>query len=110
MLSNAQIQKGAGIARVAGVKGKDSDRFLETQSRRRFRAPLANASSGDATRFHVLHEIFEAQANARPNALAVAFGTEKATYLDLEQRADRIARRPPPAAFNQHLRGDPRHP
>src|SRR6266700_369123 len=92
MLSNAQIQKGAGIARVAGVKGKDSDRFLETQSRRRFRAPLANASSGDATRFHVLHEIFEAQANARPNALAVAFGTEKATYLDLEQRANRIAR------------------
>src|SRR6266700_2312322 len=93
MLSNAQIQKGAGIARVAGVKGKDSDRFLETQSRRRFRAPLANASSGDATRFHVLHEIFEAQADARPNAVAVAFGTETATYLDLEQRANRIARR-----------------
>src|SRR6266700_890742 len=78
MLSNAQIQKGAGIARVAGVKGKDSDRFLETQSRRRFRAPLANASSGDATRSHLLHEIFEAQANARPLALAVAFGAGRA--------------------------------
>src|SRR5207245_2194931 len=92
MLSNAQTQKGAGIARVAGVKGKGSDRFLETRSKRPSRSSLATAASGDATRFHVLHEIFQAQADARPNAVAVAFGTEKATYLELEQRANRIAR------------------
>src|SRR5260370_4379700 len=85
MLSNAHIQKDAKIARVAGVKGKNS--------RRQSRALLATPTSGAATRFHVLHEIFEAQADARPNAVAVAFGTETATYLELEQRANRIARR-----------------
>src|SRR5258708_34977729 len=85
MLSSAHIQKDAEIARVAGVKGKNS--------RRQFRALLATPTSGAETRFHVLHEIFEAQADARPNAVAVAFGTESATYLELEQRANRIARR-----------------
>src|SRR6266851_74035 len=84
MLSNAHIQKDAEIARVAGVKGKNS--------RRQSRTLLATPTSGAATRFHVLHEIFEAQADARPNAVAVAFGTETATYLELEQRANRIAR------------------
>src|SRR5260370_23659572 len=95
MLSNANIKKDAEFARLAGVKGKNSDRFLKTRSRRQSRTPLTTPASGAATRFHVLHEIFEAQADARPNAVAVAFGTETATYLDLEQRANRIARRLP---------------
>src|SRR6266480_3844286 len=42
--------------------------------------------------FHVLHEIFEAQADARPNAVAVMFDREETTYADLEARANRLAR------------------
>ena len=37
--------------------------------------------------FHVLHEIFEAQADARPDAVAVMFDREETTYADLEARA-----------------------
>ena len=41
--------------------------------------------------FHVLHEIFEAQVDARPDAIAVVFGQEERTYAELERRANRIA-------------------
>ena len=44
-----------------------------------------------ATRLHLLHEIFEAQADARPEGTAVVFGREKRTYAELEQRANRLA-------------------
>ncbi len=40
----------------------------------------------------VLHEIFEAQADARPQAIAVVFGDEVVRYVDLESRANRLAR------------------
>ena len=40
----------------------------------------------------LLHEIFEAQADRRPDAVAVAWGDERVTYLELEQRANRLAR------------------
>ncbi len=40
----------------------------------------------------LLHEIFEHQADTRPNALAVEFGRERATYAELECRANRLAR------------------
>src|SRR2546426_3714485 len=41
---------------------------------------------------HVLHAIFEAQADARPEAVAVVFGGEETTYANLESRANRLAR------------------
>src|SRR6266566_1057440 len=44
----------------------------------------------------VLQEIFEAQADARPEAIAIVFGAESVTYAELESRANRFAR---------HLRG-----
>jgi non-ribosomal peptide synthetase-like protein len=44
----------------------------------------------------LLHEIFEAQAEARPDAVAVVFGSQSITYCELEARANRTAR---------HLRG-----
>src|SRR6266851_8936683 len=47
-------------------------------------------------RDEVLHEIFETQADARPEAVAVVFGREETTYAELESRANRLAR---------HLRG-----
>ena len=56
---------------------------------------MTNASES-AMCFHALHEIFEAQADARPDAVAVEFGEEKTTCSHLEQHANRLAR---------HLRG-----
>src|SRR5436190_9291119 len=40
----------------------------------------------------VLQEIFEAQADARPEAIAIVFGSESVTYAELESRANRFAR------------------
>ena len=50
---------------------------------------LNNATTADQ---QVLHEIFERQADARPEAVAVVFGQEQATYAELEDRANRLAR------------------
>src|SRR6266700_3074384 len=41
---------------------------------------------------HVLHATFEAQADARPEAVAIVFGGEETTYANLESRANRLAR------------------
>src|SRR6266511_2884176 len=40
----------------------------------------------------LLHEIFEAQADARPENVAVVFGREETTYASLESCANRLAR------------------
>ncbi|HXJ68691.1 MAG TPA: AMP-binding protein, partial [Verrucomicrobiae bacterium] len=40
----------------------------------------------------LLHEIFEARADAHPDAVAVAFGPRRVTYEALERLANRIAR------------------
>jgi non-ribosomal peptide synthetase component F len=40
----------------------------------------------------LLHELFEAQVDARPEAVAVVFGREETTYENLESRANRLAR------------------
>ena len=42
--------------------------------------------------FHVLHEIFEAQADARTDPVTVMFDREETTYAHLEARANRLAR------------------
>src|SRR5437016_13993982 len=39
-----------------------------------------------------LHSLFEAQADARPEAVAVVFGGEETTYASLESPANRLAR------------------
>src|SRR5580765_8003886 len=51
-----------------------------------------NVAPASAARVHVLHEIFEAQADLRPYAIAVEFGCEQTTYSELEKRANRLAR------------------
>src|SRR5258708_23707319 len=50
---------------------------------------LNNATTADQ---QVLQEIFERQVDARPEAVAVVFGQEQATYAELEDRANRLAR------------------
>jgi len=40
---------------------------------------------------HILHKIFEARAQAQPEALAVIFGPQETTYGDLDRRANRLA-------------------
>ncbi|MEP1076598.1 amino acid adenylation domain-containing protein [Leptolyngbya sp. PL-A3] len=47
-------------------------------------SPLAPAPLG-------FHQIFEAQAHQRPDAIALIFNHEALTYADLNQRADRLA-------------------
>src|SRR5258707_2135239 len=44
------------------------------------------------TGHEMLHEIFERQADAHPEAVAVVFGREQATYAELEGRANQLAR------------------
>ncbi|HEX6900060.1 MAG TPA: condensation domain-containing protein, partial [Thermoanaerobaculia bacterium] len=41
----------------------------------------------------LLHEFFEAQAKRTPDAVALIGGTERLTYRELDERADRVARR-----------------
>src|SRR6266516_3829840 len=72
-------------------------RFMgsSTLSARRHPRPHANpdgVAPESMEDFHVLHEIFEAQADARPDAVAVMFDREETTYADLEERANRLAR------------------
>src|ERR1700687_5297707 len=47
---------------------------------------------GATTSALVLHEIFESQAAARPEAVAVVFGPGKITYGEIEARANQLAR------------------
>src|SRR6266852_1450464 len=91
MLSIARENTRAG-ATVVGVEDTTTDRTRRSESRRQRAAPRSRKTPGSAARFSVLHEIFEAQADARPDAVAVVFGREEATYAALERHANRVAR------------------
>lgn len=54
--------------------------------------PTRGPGPVDAPRSALLRHSFEAQAEARPQAVAVAYGAEQATYADLEGHANRLAR------------------
>ena len=60
---------------------------VQTQVRKRPPRPRAGT-----TRFRLLHEIFEAQADARPGHVAIESSFEAATCAELERRANRLAR------------------
>ena len=67
---------------------------LRQHTRNRPGAPVASSreAPGTEARSDLLHEIFEAQADARPDAVAVVFGPQRRTYADLEEKANRLAR------------------
>ena len=94
MVSINRVQMGkTAVSTAVRVKGQRSGRLLGSKARwlpRRLPA-VGKAAKFDA-RFRVLHEIFEAQADARPDAVAVVFDREQTTYADLERRANCLAR------------------
>ena len=47
---------------------------------------------GNQPRSDLLHEVFEQQAAARPNAVAVSFARQQLTYRELDERANQLAR------------------
>jgi non-ribosomal peptide synthetase component F len=68
---------------------------LPLLSREEERQLLAEAvrDIADWPRDVLLHEFFEAQAKRTPDAVALIGGTERLTYRELDERADRMARR-----------------
>src|SRR6266566_8076979 len=55
-------------------------------------APRMVSTRARRLRDEVLHESFEAQADARPEAVAIVFDSEETAYAELEARANRLAR------------------
>lgn len=51
-----------------------------------------NATSAEYPRDLCVHELFEAQAQATPGAIAAAFGDDELTYAELNGRANQLAR------------------
>src|SRR6185436_19137749 len=62
------------------------------EAERRLVVETWNATAADAPR-EPLHRLFEAQAAATPDALALVFGAERLTFAELNARANRLARR-----------------
>ncbi|HEU4964844.1 MAG TPA: amino acid adenylation domain-containing protein [Bacilli bacterium] len=56
-----------------------------------WRAPEPVASASKYDRDATIHDLFEEQAAARPDAVALAFGSEQVTYRELNERANRLA-------------------
>ncbi len=50
-----------------------------------------NETATDYPRNRCIHELFEAQAKLRPDALAIDFGGRSLTYRELDERADQLA-------------------
>jgi non-ribosomal peptide synthetase-like protein len=65
---------------------------LERKLREELSADVETKAANKTGRARVLHEVFEAQADARPSAVAVVFGREETTYLELDHRANWMAR------------------
>ncbi len=45
----------------------------------------------EAVRFNLLHEVFEGQADTRPEAVAIIMAGGRVTYAELERRSNRLA-------------------
>ena len=92
MLINANTKLGPSADAVAAVKpkgfGGQRTSIATTDGQR---LPASGVPQSPA-RSRILHEIFEVQVDKRPDAVAVRFGRERTTYLELERRANRLAR------------------
>src|SRR5689334_10893485 len=72
---SSTMENGAGFVRTHFQAGHDN---------RSEEVPVSSVNA--------LHEIFERQADADPEGVAVIFGRERSTYGDLDRRANRLAR------------------
>jgi amino acid adenylation domain-containing protein len=77
---------------VAAPERRISELPLLGEAERRMLLADWNATAVSWPRATLLHELFEHQAAARPEAWAVGFGAERLTYGELEERSNRLAR------------------
>jgi non-ribosomal peptide synthetase-like protein len=92
MLMNTDAKTWAAQAAVTTVKPKGfGGRWSSKAATNSRRLPVSETLQLLA-RSRILHESFEAQVDVRPDAVAVLFGAERTTYLELERRANRLAR------------------
>src|SRR5437762_1617642 len=93
MSSRANVQRDAAQGAAIGrAKCARDGGIGKSEVTRQSRRGSARHESDSTIRVHLLQEIFEAQVDARPEAVATVFGQEEVTYLELEQRANRLAR------------------
>src|SRR5947207_3908974 len=93
MSSRANVQRDAAQGAAIGrAKCARDGGIGKSEVTRQSRRGSARHESDSTVRFHLLQEIFEAQVDARPEAVATVFGQEEVAYLELEQRANRLAR------------------
>jgi amino acid adenylation domain-containing protein len=77
---------------VADPNGRLSDRSLLTEEeRRQLLVEWNSPTAADARSPLCLHELFEAQAAERPDAVAVVFEGERLTYRELNHRTNQLA-------------------
>jgi non-ribosomal peptide synthetase component F len=89
---NGRNQEQPQRLRWGGFADTDVAQLWRPEPKRRSRTRHTAKPPGTTPRFRVLHEIFETQADARPEAVAGIFGQEATTYFDLENYANRLAR------------------
>jgi amino acid adenylation domain-containing protein len=77
---------------VADPDRKVSRLPLLTGTERRQVLQLWNDTAADYPRDQCLHQLFEAQVERTPAAIAVAFADKKLTYQELNRRANQLAR------------------
>jgi len=65
---------------------------LLTETERRQLLVEWNDTAGDYALDHCIHELFEAQVNRTPQAAALIFESQRLTYEELNQRANKLAR------------------
>ncbi|HYV27600.1 MAG TPA: AMP-binding protein, partial [Candidatus Eisenbacteria bacterium] len=93
MWTNERVRSdAAATVAMGGFAGRDGAEAWKSEPKRPSRTRRTPRLPGSTPRFRVLHEIFEAQADARPETVAVLFGQEATTYFDLENYANRLAR------------------
>src|SRR5437773_11324847 len=88
MVSSVETRTATAVIRI---DGDEADEISEPVPIRRARAPRVRQAHRPTGGFDLLHQIFEAQADARPEAVAVVFERAETTYAALERRANQLA-------------------
>jgi len=68
-----------------------SELQILSEDERRQLLAVSNAAATDFPRDRTLHQLFEAQAQRTPQAVALAFGRQQLTYSELNARAQQLA-------------------